>query len=97
MVRGNPINMTNALGRLLRAARERKGYTLRDIERISEGEITNAYVCQIELGEGRVELPKVHKLRLLSRILDVDYVTLLIAAGYLTTKDIERAGWELGR
>lgn len=81
-------HMTNALGRLLRAARARKGYTLRDIERLSKKKITNAYVCQIELGGGRVELPSPGKLRLLGEILHVDYITLMRAAGYITKRDL---------
>jgi transcriptional regulator with XRE-family HTH domain len=38
----------NALGSKLRERREQLGFTLRDVEAITEGRISNAYLSQLE-------------------------------------------------
>lgn len=70
-----------ALANILYAARKSKWYTLREVEDISKGGISNAYLSQLENSLERS--PSVKKLRILSRILDVNYTKLMKAAGYL--------------
>jgi transcriptional regulator with XRE-family HTH domain len=66
------------LGTYLRTAREREGYSLRDVER--KVGIANAYLSQIESGKIRRPSPLVlHKL---SRLFGVSYTTLMRLAGY---------------
>lgn len=68
----------------LRSARESRGLTLRDIELLSEGEISNAYVSQLELGH--VTEPHPVKLKVLARVYKMDLLTLYRLAGYLPEK-----------
>lgn len=68
----------NTLGRYLRAVRESKGYSLRDIQR--ETGISNAYLSQIE--RGKIIQPSPLILFKLSQICDVPYSTLLKLANY---------------
>lgn len=66
------------LGGYLRAARENKGYSLRDVQR--ETGISNAYLSQIE--SGKIIQPSPSVLFKLSRIYDVPYSTLMALASY---------------
>lgn len=43
--------MSEALGKWLKARREALGFTLRDVERITSGKISNGYLSQIETGQ----------------------------------------------
>lgn len=69
------------LASLVRDARERRGLSLRDIELLSEGEITNVYVSQIEIG--KVTTPHPKKLKVISRVLQIGLLDLFEACGYL--------------
>lgn len=75
---------------VLRAARLSAGLTLRGVEHISNGEITNPAVSQIEMG--REKNPKPKTLRVLARVLKLDFVDLMILAGHLTDKDVKGRG-----
>lgn len=76
------------LGQVLSAARGKRRLTLRDIEHRSAGLISNGYLCQLE--QGQHANPSFPILRGLSQILKIDYVKLLVSAGYLTDLDIKR-------
>jgi len=71
----------------LKAARLHWGLSLRAVETLSEGAISNPYLCRIENGKEFEISP--HKLRVLARILKLDYIELMIHAGYLTVKDLK--------
>lgn len=49
--------MSEKFGQWLKAQRESLGLTLRDVERITEGHVSNALLSQIE--NGRVERPSI--------------------------------------
>lgn len=66
------------LGGYLRAARENKGYSLRDVQR--ETGISNAYLSQIE--SGKIVQPSPSLLFKLSRVYEVPYSTLMTLADY---------------
>jgi HTH-type transcriptional regulator, competence development regulator len=78
--------MTSKLSKQLYAARQRLGYTLRDIERLSHRQITNAYISMVEHGIGENISPK--KLRVLCKILKLDYMSMMMAAGHITKKEM---------
>lgn len=76
------------LSAVLHEARVGKGLSLRDIEKLSDGEISNAYICQIEKGV----VPYPEKLRVLSRILKLNFLELMILAGHVTKSDLTTRG-----
>ncbi|WFU42733.1 helix-turn-helix transcriptional regulator [Bradyrhizobium sp. CB82] len=66
------------LGKTLTAARERKGLSLRDVERATG--LSNAYLSQIENGKIASPSPKVlHKIAILY---ELSYAALMSQAGY---------------
>lgn len=75
------------LAQRLKAARLSQHITLRQIESLSEGAITNAYVSRIE--NGLISGVTPGKLRTLSHILKLDYMELMFLAGYVTIKDLK--------
>lgn len=79
--------MTNRLATLLKAARLKRGITIRAIEKESFGGITNGYVSRLE--NGYETQPSPPKLRVLCAFIGLDYVTALMAAGYINKKDLQ--------
>jgi transcriptional regulator with XRE-family HTH domain len=75
------------LNETLKRARAFSGLTLRDIEQLSDGEISNAFISQIE--NGHVQHPSPRSLRILARILKLNYLELMIYAGHLTIRDLK--------
>lgn len=71
----------------LKAARLAHGLSMRDVAKLSDGTISNPYICQIEQGNFADISPV--KLRTLSKILKLDFLELMILAGYLTVKDLK--------
>jgi transcriptional regulator with XRE-family HTH domain len=76
------------LGIYLRGARLKKEMSLRAVEDATEGEVSNAYLSQLE--NGKISKPSPHVLYSLSNALDVSYETLMERAGYIV-KAGERA------
>ena len=74
--------MSTALGPFLRAAREGKRLTLRDVER-SAG-VSNAYLSQLE--SGRIKEPSPKVLHRLTALYEVAYDDAMMLAGYPTLK-----------
>lgn len=74
------------LGRLLTAARLMRGMSLRDVERTSKQKISNGYLSLVERGLDYEPSP--HKLRAIARALQLDYLVVMKAAGYLTSRDL---------
>lgn len=62
-------------------ARQSKGYTLRDVELKARGKISNGYVSQLETGKCPEPTPP--KLRVLCRVLNLDYMSVMKVLGYL--------------
>lgn len=63
---------------LLRTLRSSRGLTLRDVERITEGRISNPYLCQLE--RGQIKRPSAHALLQLAAAYAVDVADLIQAA-----------------
>ncbi len=66
------------LGDFLRAARTRKGMSLRAVERATG--ISNAYLSQLE--SGKIRQPSPQYLHALSEVYSISYVTLSALAGH---------------
>ena len=73
-----------ALGPYLRSLRELKGWTLRTVEEASGGDVSNAYLSQLE--NGRISKPSPNILHSLAAVYGVPYETLMAKAGYLSPK-----------
>ena len=63
--------MSESLGAWIKARRVALGLTLRDVERITSGRLSNGYLSQLETG--RVAAPSLIKLHALSAALGVDF------------------------
>lgn len=84
----NPSPPGEHLGIYLRSARLKKEMTLRAVEEATEGEVSNAYLSQLE--NGKIAKPSPHILYALSIALEVSYEALMERAGYIV-KAGERA------
>ncbi len=80
--------LQNKLGDALRNARMSKGLTLRDASAKSKSKISNAYISLLETG--KILIPDPRFLKILAELYDVNYLTLLIMAGYLTMADLKK-------
>lgn len=74
--------MATKLGRELAKARDKKGWSLRDVER--QTGIHNAHLSQIE--KGHIERPSMAILWRLARLYGLDYQHLMRLAGHATDK-----------
>ena len=74
------------LGSYLKALRDAKGYTLRDVEK--EIGISNAFLSQLE--SGKVKQPSPVMLYKLSTLYGVSYETLMERAGYPAPKPAQQ-------
>ena len=72
-------------GIYLKKLRESKGYTLRDVEKITG--ISNAHLSQLE--GSRVKQPSPIHLHKLAKAYEVEYKTLMETAGYPVIEDRE--------
>lgn len=71
----------------LRNARLTRGLSLRDIARATGGEVSHPYFSELE--QGKQTMPNPHKLRALSKVLGINFLELMILAGYITVKDLK--------
>jgi transcriptional regulator with XRE-family HTH domain len=72
---------TSSLGSYLASIRGVRRMTLREVEEASGGEVSNAYLSQLE--NNRISRPSPNVLHALARVLVVPYETLMEKAGYL--------------
>jgi transcriptional regulator with XRE-family HTH domain len=73
------------LARLRRAT----GLSLRQVEEASDGEISNAYLSQLE--NNKITKPSPNILHILAPILNASYEDLMMRAGYITS-DADASG-----
>lgn len=66
--------MSETFGQWLKARRDERGLTLRDVERICSGKPSNAYICQLE-GD-QIASPTVAMLHRLSAALGLDFAEM---------------------
>ena len=71
----------NRLGDYLRAVRRGLSLSLRDVEAATGGEVSNAYLSQLETG--KIQKPSPHILFSLSIALSLHYEDLMERAGYI--------------
>jgi transcriptional regulator with XRE-family HTH domain len=71
-------------GQFLKGLRASRGLTLRDVERITEGKISNAYLSQLE--NGKIKSPSAIMLHQLSAAYAVDYKELAEKAGFIKSE-----------
>jgi HTH-type transcriptional regulator, competence development regulator len=76
------------LGRTLIGARERKGLTLRDVERATG--VSNAYLSQLE--NEKIKAPSPNVLHKLAALYEVPYTALMLQAGYPGAESAEIIG-----
>lgn len=77
-------SVTNTLGPYLRKARDDKWISLRQVEADTDGEVSNAYLSQLE--RNKIAKPSPNILYALSKALDVEYEDLMQRAGYLSER-----------
>ncbi len=68
----------NNYGQYFKALRESAGFTLRDVEKLTD--VSNAYLSQLE--SGKVKQPSPNTLFKLSEVYNVAYFTLMEKVGY---------------
>ena len=73
----------STLGHHLAAIRNERGFSLRQVEELSNGLVSNAYLSQIETG--RVRHPSPNILHSLAEVYKADYEQLMKMAGYIGT------------
>lgn len=81
-----------ALSDYLRKAREERGMSLRDVENIlrnmeDAAKISSGHLSLIE--QGKVDAPSPHTLHALARAYGIDYIALMVEAGYLDPSVLE--------
>ena len=69
------------LGSFLRSVREAKGMSLREAEQATDGQVSNAYLSQLE--NDKIEQPSPHILHHLAKAYGIDYQLLMQKAGYI--------------
>jgi transcriptional regulator with XRE-family HTH domain len=83
-----------SLGEFLANVRTAKKMTLRDVEEATGGEVSNAYLSQLE--HGKISKPSPNVLHALARVYVVSYEVLMEKAGYIVASagrsDTERHG-----
>ena len=70
------------LGPYLRKARDDCRYSLRRVEAETDGQVSNAYLSQLE--SGKIAKPSPNNLYALSKALNVEYDELMLRAGYIS-------------
>jgi transcriptional regulator with XRE-family HTH domain len=70
------VDGIDALGQRLQALRAKYGYSLREVERRSEGQIRSSHLSQIETG--RVSSPSLSFLRELARVYHMSLADLIL-------------------
>ena len=72
---------TTGLGPYLASIRLVRRLTLREVEEATGGEVSNAYLSQLE--NNKISRPSPNILHALARVLSIPYETLMEKAGYL--------------
>ena len=83
---------TDSLGDYLKAVRLGLGLTLRDVEKLTENDVSNAYLSQLE--NRKIEKPSPHILYALSNAYRISYKNLMSRAGYVIPQDKSRKAAE---
>lgn len=87
--------MKPTLGQYLASIRLDRKLSLRQVEEMTNREVSNAYLSQLETG--KIQQPSPHVLNTLAEIYNVDYVGLMDLAGYLPAVKTRDASQRHGR
>lgn len=79
---------TDSFGDYLKAIRVGLEMSLRDVERATDKEVSNAYLSQLETG--KIENPSPHVLYTLAQVYGVSYESLMQRAGYIAPSKAKR-------
>ena len=90
-----PSSPGEHLGIYLRSARLKKQLSLRAVEEATEGEVSNAYLSQLE--NGKIAKPSPHVLYALSNALEVPYEGLMERTGYIVKASERTEGSKHGK
>lgn len=82
-------------GEFLHGLRTSKGYTLRQVEELTNKEVSNAYLSQLE--HGKISKPSPQILHELSAVYQIAYERLMQEAGYLQHSGDRKEGEHHGR
>jgi transcriptional regulator with XRE-family HTH domain len=82
--RRNVTLQNSTVGVHLKRVREQRGWSLRDVEKRTDGKLRNGYLSQVETGQ--IAQPSPAALKRLAEVYDQDYATLLDWAGYSMPK-----------
>jgi transcriptional regulator with XRE-family HTH domain len=83
------------LGRYLAAVRADRGYSLRQVEELTQREVSNAYLSQVE--NDKVKQPAPSILHALSTLYEIDYIGVMERAGYLNPQQALSSSARHGR
>lgn len=83
------------LGQYLQSIREDRHMTLRQVEKATDREISNAYLSQIE--QDKIKKPSPNILHALAEIYGIEYENLMEMAGYITPAKGRSANVRHGR
>ena len=72
---------TSLLGAHLAAVRKDRGYSLRQVEKLTKQAVSNAYLSQVE--SGKIQQPSPNILHALSAAYKISYEQLMEMAGYI--------------
>jgi transcriptional regulator with XRE-family HTH domain len=87
--------LPTTLGGYLAALRSDRGFSLRQVEELTQREVSNAYLSQLE--NDKVKQPAPSILHALSVLYKVDYINLMERAGYLSAQHASTASKRHGR
>ncbi len=82
-------------GEFLKGLRTAKGYTLRQVEELTDEEVSNAYLSQLE--NGKISKPSPQILHSLAIVYGVAYERLMQEAGYLQQAGERKEGEHHGK
>lgn len=80
-----PETVSVEFGRFLKEVRESRGFSLRDVERITDKKVSNPYLSQLE--KGKIGKPSAIMLHRLSAVYAIEYTELLERAGIVSESE----------
>ena len=87
--------MKPTLGQYLASIRLDRKMSLRQVEEVSNKEVSNAYLSQLETG--KIQQPSPNVLNTLASIYEIDYIQLMELAGYLPAAKARQSSERHGR
>src|SRR3546814_18905041 len=76
------------LGGFLKKVRQSRGLSLREVERLTDGTVSNGYLSQLE--NGNIDKPSAMMLHRLSNAYKTDYIDIMKRAGRTEERRVEK-------